>query len=298
MDRTGWLIYTREDAEKNTWFIEKLKSECLKYGITLKLVYSDDLQNEGSDAASLVDIMYKNCGIPSLAVNRSRLSSVSYELESRGVRVFNPASVTKTGNDKELSYKLAASLNIPYMPYLTVNDDGYGDIGNTARDFGYPLVLKPADGHGGKHVFLINDEPELMSSVSDIINDPSHKPGGKLILQRPCTLTGRDLRVYIVGNRIIAGMLRSSGPDNDFRANFSLGGTAALHTLTDTERLLTEKMIDALPSDFIGIDFIYDKDGNPIFNEIEDAVGSRMLYKETDIDIISLFADHIHHTTG
>ena len=39
-----------------------------------------------------------------------------------------------------------------------------------------------------------------------------------------------------------------------------------------------------------GIDFIIDKNGEFVFNEIEDVVGSRMLYKtHPDMDILDIF---------
>ncbi|MCR5355799.1 MAG: ATP-grasp domain-containing protein [Lachnospiraceae bacterium] len=298
MDRTGWLIYTREDAEKNKWFIEKFKSECQKFGITLKLVYTDDVPDNTENAASLVDITCDEYGIPSLAVNRSRQSFISTELESRGVRVFNPAAVTDIGNDKELSYRLAEKLNIPYMPFITASAAETGDICDKAAAFGYPFVLKPSDGHGGKHVFLIDNEAGLKDALKLMADECAGDQYKKLLIQRPCAVWGRDLRVYLVGGKIIAGTLRLAGNKNEFRANFSLGGRAVPHELNSEEQMLTKRISDALPSDFIGIDFIYDKDGRPVFNEIEDAVGSRMLYSETDIDIISLFARHIHSVTG
>ena len=43
--------------------------------------------------------------------------------------------------------------------------------------------------------------------------------------------------------------------------------------------------------DFAGIDLIF-HEGRPVLNEIEDVVGSRMLYAHTDLDIQELFLDH------
>ena len=44
--------------------------------------------------------------------------------------------------------------------------------------------------------------------------------------------------------------------------------------------------------DYGGMDFIF-HDGKLMFNEIEDAVGARMVYENTEIDIVGLFADYI-----
>ena len=37
---------------------------------------------------------------------------------------------------------------------------------------------------------------------------------------------------------------------------------------------------------YVGIDFIIDKNNHLIFNEVEDVVGSRMLYNTSNIDIV------------
>ena len=37
-----------------------------------------------------------------------------------------------------------------------------------------------------------------------------------------------------------------------------------------------------------GVDLLYDH-GQPVIGEVEDVVGSRMLYKTSDIDIVSLY---------
>ena len=47
--------------------------------------------------------------------------------------------------------------------------------------------------------------------------------------------------------------------------------------------------------DYAGIDLIYDN-GKPVLNEIEDVVGSRMLYNHTDIDTAKLYIKYIKDT--
>jgi glutathione synthase/RimK-type ligase-like ATP-grasp enzyme len=101
---------------------------------------------------------------------------------------------------------------------------------------------------------------------------------------------GRDVRVYVIGKKIIAAMLRVS--ETDFRSNFCLGGKAEIYNLNEDEKKLINKIISLFDFDFVGIDFVFN-DGKIIFNEIEDVVGSRMLYTHTDIDIAQLFVEYI-----
>jgi glutathione synthase/RimK-type ligase-like ATP-grasp enzyme len=85
-------------------------------------------------------------------------------------------------------------------------------------------------------------------------------------------------------------MLRTN--KNDFRSNFSLGGNAEKSTLSESEKNLIDSVLKVLKFDFAGIDIIY-KNNRPYINEIEDVVGSRMVYANTDIDIIKLYLDYI-----
>ncbi len=310
MSKTGWLLYESQDALLNQWFIEKLQKDCAP--LKLDLVYTDFISDAyDMNLKDMADDMLKRKETPDFIINRSRDHGIAYEFEKRGIRLFNPARVTETANDKDLSYRVAEQMGLKYMPYITIEGEelaplfsisgfrsltgnrDYDVIKDKADDFGYPFVLKPADGHGGKYVYLINSEPELKHSLQELINGRRSSPCKKLLMQRVASVRGRDLRVYFINNSIIVGMLRSSGMSNDFRANFSLGGIASVHTLTREERFLVNELTDALPSDYIGIDLIYDKGGTPVFNEYEDVVGSRMVYTYTDIDIVSLFADHI-----
>ena len=61
---------------------------------------------------------------------------------------------------------------------------------------------------------------------------------------------------------------------------------------SDEEREKVKKVIRLFDFDFVGIDFIFNN-GKMVFNEIEDVVGSRMVYTYTDIDIVEMYVDYI-----
>ena len=80
-------------------------------------------------------------------------------------------------------------------------------------------------------------------------------------------------------------------------SNFKRGGSVALHGLTPQERALAQAVIDRFssagaPLTLAGVDLMNDR-GRPVLNEVEDVVGSRMLYQTSDIDIVSLFLDGV-----
>ena len=101
---------------------------------------------------------------------------------------------------------------------------------------------------------------------------------------------GRDKRVYLLGGKVLACVERHS--QRDFRSNFSLGGSAEPADVSDAELRAVRLINGELKPDFVGVDFIY-KDGVPLLNEVEDIVGTRMLYELTYIDAVGEYAKYI-----
>ena len=206
----------------------------------------------------LVDENYR--GDADFVINRTNDYKIAEYYESRGIRVFNPSRLSKIANDKQKCYEFMKENGIEIMP---INYKGV------------PAVKKKIDGHGGIDVYMLDKAEPFEDGY---------------VYQKPCDTLGRDVRVWLIGGKIIASILRSS--DTDFRSNFCLGGKASEYTLTDDDRALVYKIADLLDYDYIGIDFIFNN-GRLVFNEIEDTVGARMIYSLTDIDIISLYCDYI-----
>ena len=234
---SGVLIYTNKEAKRNRFSIEKF-------------IQKLDVR--------LVDENYR--GDADFVINRTNDYKIAEYFESRGIRVFNPSSLSKIANDKQKCYEFMKENGIEIMP---INYKGV------------PAVKKKIDGHGGIDVYMLDKAEPFEDGY---------------VYQKPCDTLGRDVRVWLIGGKIIASILRSS--DTDFRSNFCLGGKASEYTLTDDDRALVYKIADLLDYDYIGIDFIFNN-GRLVFNEIEDTVGARMIYSLTDIDIISLYCDYI-----
>ena len=258
----GILVYTSADAEYNEWFIDHIIEEGRKCNLDIRLVLSDKEE--------VPDNKY------SFAIVRNRDSKLCKRLEENNIRCFNSSYVVNIGNDKWEMYKDFNAAGIPVM--------------YTQRTkLPYPFVMKPVDGHGGENVYLIKNADEYKKAID---TKPDEKTG-KFIFQVPATEKGRDIRVYVVGGIILTAMERIAvDTEKDFRSNYSLNGNAKEHALTDEELKLAAKVADHIKADFVGIDLIYNN-GRPVVNEIEDAVGTRMLYSLTDIDPVREFVAHI-----
>lgn len=238
---SGVLIYSKEEAQRNAFVVEKY------------IEYLDVL---------LADEKFK--GDADFVINRTNDYKIAEYFENRGIRVFNPSSLSKLANDKQLCYEFMKKNGVPIMP---VNYKGA------------PVVKKKTDGAGGKEVFWLNQ------------CEPFEKG---YVYQKPCDTLGKDLRVWVIGGKIITSILRES--KKDFRSNFCLGGSATPYKLSQEERELVERVISLVPCDYVGIDFLFNG-GKLVFNEIEDTVGARMVYTVTDIDIIKIYCDYIKERT-
>jgi gamma-F420-2:alpha-L-glutamate ligase len=153
------------------------------------------------------------------------------------------------------------------------------------------FVIKAVDGHGGSQVFLTGDEKNGIPAT-DLKREILSGIGSSDFVKQP--LVGsrhQDLRVYVIGTEIIAAVLRTAR--EGFKSNFSLGGEVRLYELSREEENIVRKIIREFDFGLVGIDFILGEQGELIFNEIEDVVGSRMLYQCSNINIVGRYLSYI-----
>lgn len=262
----GLLIYDAEGKARNEWFIGRLIEAAKRRGHELDLfIYSEGDDIPGTEAYDL-------------AIVRTINPCINDRLEEVGIPCFNNALTSRIANDKWQTYLFAGELGVPVMD--TTDRIVYGDI---ADSLGVPFVLKAVDGHGGSEVFLVDNEQKCKELLSSLSNK-------KVIAQKLCSEVGVDMRVYTLGGKILAAAKRTS--ESDFRSNFSLGGRAEICTPDAEIENIVQKVYEALSCDFVGIDFIR-HGGKWILNEIEDVVGTRMLYALTDIDAADEYIGYI-----
>lgn len=231
------LVYSVEEAKRNKFVVDVITREL---------------------GANLVTPDYR--GEASFVINRSNDYKLAEYYENKGIRVFNPAFLSKLANNKQLCYDFMERNGIKVLP---------------TRYSTPPFVKKPVDGHGGNGVVMCNSADDYDENM---------------VCQKLASDLGKDLRVWVIGGEIIASILRVS--ETDFRSNYCLGGNAIPYDLSDDEIVQIKKIIALMNGDYYGIDFVFDN-GKIVFNEIEDTVGARMVYDKTNIDIIKMYCDYI-----
>ena len=296
----GWILYTRPEGIRNRHYIGLYREACRKYGMSVAVgilepgnpfnlcIYGQNqpvflcadgpeepvISCAGSQEGQLEELVQRQR--PDFVVNRTRDYRLAQALESYGVRVYNNSRIAELGNDKAKAYRYMQQRGITIMPVVFETD---------TEPEQYPVVVKSCDGHGGSEVFLIRHPEEWHHWKQN-----SYNKNKKYVVQQAASDLGKDLRVYVVGGQIAAGVLRTSG--RDFRSNACLGGKAVMYELDSGQRGLVEKIIAGLDIGMAGIDFVFHH-GRLVFNEIEDMAGARMLYALTDYNIVEAYVRYI-----
>lgn len=276
----AWLLYFKESAIYNQKYIEFYIEEGKKLGITIKLVLIEELDFGIYQDEWYLTIMGETPRYPDFVICRAIYPLLSKQLELMGIRVFNSSFVSEICNDKAKTYQFLAKSGIKMIDsnfYLN------SQLKEVLKNVKQPTVIKAVEGHGGSQVFLV-ETPSNDEIIKEIGNS-------NVVVQPLIGSKYQDLRVYVIGKEIIAAVLRTAR--EGFKANFSLGGEVSLYDLSEEEQRLVYKIINQFDFGLVGIDFIIDDQNELIFNEIEDVVGSRMLYKCSDINIVELYLKHI-----
>lgn len=277
-----WMIYDEEGLKRNRNYVALYKELCKEYGIGAEAVLDTCVTDRITGGETPVFVLVRTIN-----------PEINNYLESVGIPVFNSYQVSRICNDKgrTFDYMQNIVLSVPTMSFdnselslfssmspeklracfrdqfsYSVFEEQEKKMVEEAEDF----VLKAVDGHGGKQVFSVCHEQNRMETgigQSSFVLQPMIKNNG----------VSRDMRVYVIGNNIMAAVIRSS--KKDFRANFSRGGTVELYNLNETQKEVVNRIIQQFDFGMAGIDFILDSCGNMILNEIEDVVGARMLYQ-------------------
>lgn len=169
-------------------------------------------------------------------------------LENKGIPVFNSARAIELCDDKAKTY--LALENIVNQPKtiiapLSYFDVDYSDfVASAVEKLGLPLVYKECFGSFGEQVHLCH-------RVDDIISKVNGKP---FLLQEYIECNGEDVRLEVVGGKVVSAMKRKN--ETDFRSNITNGGTAVPYEPTDIEKEIALTACKELGLDFGGVDIM------------------------------------------
>ena len=278
--KTGWLLYDESDLKQNRDFAAYVESEAPRHELRMETVRTSQLAMGVAQGGALTLRKDGRASLPDFVISRQRDDLISAQLERMGVPVFNSSAVCRLCNDKRRTHQFLAGL--PMMETLFVNHRYAVAPGEGT----YPVVIKPACGHGGEHVTRVMNEYEWRDAADQILPQD-------MVQQPVASEPGRDLRLYVLFGEVVDAVLRTAR--EGIVSNFKRGGRVERHTPAMEEIALARQVIERFqeadaPLSFAGIDLLY-HNGRPVIGEVEDVVGSRMLYQVGGTDVVALYLE-------
>jgi RimK family alpha-L-glutamate ligase len=210
-----------------------------------------------------------------------------HRLEDRGVRVMNSARTIERTVDKFWTSALLEQCGLPTP--ATVVCETPEEAFAAFRALG-DVIVKPLFGSMGLGMTRVSDE-EMAFRVFKTIETIR----GVYYLQRAIDHEGRDIRVFVVGGRVLAAIERRSP---GWRTNLSRGGTAQAVQLSDAWAALAVRAAAAVGADYAGVDLLPARDGSVYLLEVNGIPGWEGLQAATGLDVAGAVIDQLVSRAG
>jgi len=207
-------------------------------------------------------------------------------LEDRGIQVVNSPRTIERSVDKFYTSAILseAGLDTPETVVCERSEDAIAAF----RVMG-DVIIKPLFGSMGLGMVRVSDE-EMAWRVFRALDAIR----GVYYVQRVVDHGGRDIRVFVVGDRVVAAMeRRPSDRGPGWRTNYSRGGTAAPITLSADVADLAIRAAAAVGADYAGVDLLPDRDRRIYALEVNGIPGWQGLQSTTGVDIAGAIVDHL-----
>ena len=197
-----------------------------------------------------------------------------HRLEEDGVRVMNTARAIERTVDKAWTSDILerAGLATPETVACERADDAFAAF----RAMG-DVVVKPIFGSMGLGISRVSDE-DMAWRVFRVVETVR----GVYYLQRFIPHAGRDIRVFIVGGKVLGAMERSAP---GWRTNFSRGGSVHAFELPPEWAELAVRAAEAVGAEYAGVDLLPAQDGTVYVLEVNGIPGWEGLQRTTGIDV-------------
>lgn len=155
---------------------------------------------------------------------------------------------------------------------------------------GAPVVIKLLEGTQGIGVVLGDTE----RSAKSVIEAFRGANVNILVQEFIREASGSDIRVFVVGGKVIASMMRT-GAAGDFRSNLHRGGSAKTIKITPEERSTAIRAAKVMGLNVAGVDLLRANHG-PVIMEVNSSPGLEGLENATGLDVASKIIDFIDKT--
>jgi len=204
-------------------------------------------------------------------------------LEAAGSVVVNPPRAIEAAVDKYLTSARLAAVGCP-VPETIVCQRVEEAMAGFA-ELGGDVVIKPLFGSEGRGMTRVSD-PDLALRAFKMLA----QLGAVLYLQRFVPHDGHDLRLLVIGRRVLA-MRR--GNEHDWRTNVSRGAQCQPYEPDDSQVELARRAADAIGACLAGVDLLAGRDGRTYVLEVNAVPGWKALAATLKVDVAALVLDYV-----
>src|SRR5210317_1225414 len=213
-------------------------------------------------------------------------TSVVRQFEEMDVFCANTATGITNSRDKLRSLQILSRHRIG-IPKTTFVNDKKDVLPAIQRVGGAPVVIKLIEGTQGIGVLLA----ESLKAAESIIELLQSQKQDVLIQKFVAESKGKDIRAFVVGDRVVAAMRRVA-QGQEFRSNVHRGGVAEAVELDEEYRETAVRATQLLGLQVAGVDMLEGKDG-PQVMEVNSSPGLEGIETCTGLDVAGAVIDYI-----
>ena len=270
----------------------RLKEAALQRNHTVKVLdtlkFSIDLQQ------GIPDLYFRQKPLANYDAVLPRIgASITYygtavvrQFQEMDVFCANTAHGITNSRDKLRSLQILSRHHIG-IPRTTFVRDKKDVIPAIERVGGAPVVIKLIEGTQGIGVLLA----ETMKAAESIIELLQSQKQNVLIQKFVAESKGKDIRAFVVGDRVVAAMRRTA-EGQEFRSNVHRGGKAEAVDLDDVYKETAVRCAQILGLQVAGVDMLEGKNG-PQVMEVNSSPGLEGIESCTELDVAGSVIDYI-----
>lgn len=212
---------------------------------------------------------------------------VLHRLENLGVRVVNSARTIERTVDKYYTSALLEDAGIPTP--RTVVTERFDEAMEAFKELG-DAVVKPLFGSEGRGMVRVCDEDAAYRVFRAL-------ELGRYIfyLQEFIPHANRDIRAFVIGDEVVAAMVRQA---DTWKTNVAKGARVEPLELSEELRELSLRAAAVLETGYAGVDILKAEGGGYYVTELNGIPGWKGLQKTTDVDIAGRIVEHVVKLVG
>lgn len=195
------------------------------------------------------------------------IASIVQYIKNKGIPVFDNSFVAHKYVIDKITDLIKLSANGIVTPD-TIYERKFDTYLERAGELGYPFIFKNTRKGQGAGVSKIDSESEFEKHITELRDNGESE---RSFLMQEFIEYEHDLRVLVIGDRQL--VMKRIPPENDFRANFSIGGSVEPFDLDEEGRELAWKATQAVDMTVAGVDILIDKKGKKYILEVNHTPG-------------------------